>query len=127
MSMQKNVSKRRAPGFSLVEMLVVLVVLVALGGALTYFYLGRGTSKPGDVVHTPISQANSTVCLSNLHQLRQSIDIAKMSDADGKPPSSLDQLHLPAEMLACPVGHEPYQYNPSTGEVHCIHPGHENY
>jgi len=120
--------KKAAQGFSLVEILVVVVLLVAIGGALTYFYLGRGSgNKPGDVVHTPISQANSTVCVSNLHQLRQAIDMAKMSDPDGKYPASLDQLHLPAEMLSCPVGHEPYQYNPNTGEVHCIHPGHQNF
>ena len=33
-------------------------------------------------------------------------------------------LSLPA---TCPVGEEPYDYDPTTGQIHCVHPGHERY
>jgi len=29
--------------------------------------------------------------------------------------------------LKCPVGGEPYQYDPSSGRIWCIHPGHEKF
>jgi hypothetical protein len=116
-------------GFSLVEILVVCVLLVALGGGLAYFYMGHGRGeKPGDIVHTPITKANDAVCQSNISQVRQALSMAQMSESDGKFPRSLTELkELPGEFLSCPTGHEPYLYDPATGQVHCVHPGHENY
>jgi prepilin-type N-terminal cleavage/methylation domain-containing protein len=116
-------------GFSLVELLVVCVLLVALGGGLAYFYLGQSRGeKPRDIVHTPISKANDVVCQSNIGQVRQALSMAQMSDSDGKFPQALTELKgLPQELLSCPTGHEPYVYDPTTGQVHCVHPGHENY
>ena len=41
-------------------------------------------------------------------------------------PPTLAALHgLPASMKACPASGTPYAYNPQTGEVHCVTPGHE--
>jgi prepilin-type N-terminal cleavage/methylation domain-containing protein len=121
---------RRAPGrgFSLIELLVVAALLVALGGGLAYFYLGGKSGKPGERRVTPLSKAHDTECLSNIRSVRQSIAAAHAGDADEKYPASLAELReLPRELRACPVGKEPYVYDPSTGEVHCPHPGHENY
>lgn len=117
---------RRRQGFSLIEILVVCVLLIALAGSLSYFYLGH-SSKKGQPDHTPIGAANSAVCRSNLVSVRQAIAAQQASDTDGGFPKSLDELHLPAEVLQCAVGHEPYVYDPQTGQVHCPHPGHESY
>lgn len=116
-------------GFSLIEIVLVMLVIVLLMGGMLYYYAGSGGGKkPGDIVHTPITKANDVVCQTNLGSVRQMITAAQTSDPDGKPPQSLDALQgLPSELRSCPVGHEPYQYDPTTGQVHCVHPGHENY
>ena len=112
-------------GFSLIEILVVVLLLAALGGGAAYFYTGR--SSHSAKAATPITRAESTVCMSNLTSVRQSISAAQAGETDGKFPASLAELKLPAEVLICAVGHEPYAYDPTTGTVHCVHPGHENY
>lgn len=114
-------------GFSLIELLVVAVLLVALGGGLAYFYLGHGAGDKSGKAHTPIGKAEDTVCLSNLRSVRQAINVARTSSTDEAFPKSLQDLQLGPDFLSCPVGHEPYEYNPATGEVHCIHPGHEKF
>ena len=116
-------------GFSLIEILVVMVILVILGSILTGVYLGSGNSKKGDgKAHTPMQRAKDTVCLENLHSVRISITAAHTSDAEEKFPASLNELReLPAELKSCAEGKEPYQYDPATGQVSCVHPGHEKY
>lgn len=115
-----------AMGFSLVEILVVLVILVALGAFLYTNYAGKGSGKPGEA-KTPLSAAHDSECLQNLGSVRQCIK-AEEATADEKHPGSLTEIKsLTSELRSCPVGKEPYAYNPTTGEVHCVHPGHEKY
>ncbi len=113
-------------GFSLVEILVVALVIALLAGGLMALYVGK-SGKPHEKSHGPIAQSQSVVCMNNLRQIRMAIDMAHQSDPDGKFPESLAELKLPNEMLACPDGHEPYVYDPTTGQVHCVHPGHETF
>jgi hypothetical protein len=86
---------------------------------------GRGTTVPGLVK----AKAEDEVCRSNLQQLRMSIGIAHDTGADEAWPQTLEETRLGSQFYTCPMGKgkEPYQYNPQTGEVHCIHPGHEKY
>lgn len=114
-------------GFSLVELLVVVALMAALGGGLAYFYLGKSKKDPvtGKVIHTPMSAAKSVNCSSNLQQLRSSLQLLKDGDENEQFPASLQATRFPASMFACPEGKEPYQYDPNTGRVQCIHPGHE--
>lgn len=125
-----NLSLRRPSrsGFSLIEILVVTVLLIMLSGGLAYFYLGSGgKTKDGKTKRTPITVAKDTVCQSNIGQVRQSLNVLRAGDPDGALPQSLTELKLPSELLYCAVGKEPYQYDPSTGMVRCVHPGHENF
>jgi hypothetical protein len=82
---------------------------------------GRGTTVPGLVK----ANAQDEVCRSNLTQLRQSLQIT--STTEDRFPASLEDTHLGATFYKCPMGGEPYDYNPATGEVHCRHPGHEKF
>lgn len=84
---------------------------------------GKGTTVPGLVK----LEAKDTVCRNNLSQLRQSIMIANSSSGDETYPASIEETRLGASFYKCPVGAEPYQYDPTTGVVACPHPGHEKY
>lgn len=65
-------------------------------------------------------------CRNNLSQIRLWIQTTEASGDDQKP-ASLEESHLGSSFYSCPIGHEPYVYDPQTGEVHCPHPGHEKY
>lgn len=113
-------------GFGLIEVLVVMVIIIGLSLWFANVYLGKGEGKIGERVHTPMARTQETVCASNLDQVRKAVMMLHDGDADEKYPASLSELKFPTESLSCPDGHEPYQYDPSTGQVHCVHPGHEN-
>jgi prepilin-type N-terminal cleavage/methylation domain-containing protein len=114
-------------GFSLVELLVVVALMAALGGGLMYFYLGKSKKDPvtGKVTQTPMSAAKKVSCTSNLGQVRSGLQMLKDTDEEEKYPESLQVLKFPAEVLNCPEGRVPYQYDPNSGMVQCVHPGHE--
>ena len=84
---------------------------------------GKGNTVPGLVK----LKAEDTVCQSNLGQVRSFIMIAR-GNADDQPPASLARdPGLPKDFMSCPLGKEPYEYDPATGTVRCPHPGHEKY
>jgi hypothetical protein len=64
------------------------------------------------------------VCRNNIQQLRAAVSIYQGS-SQAFPPS-LESLNAGIS-LTCLEGGEPYDYDPSTGQVHCVHPGHEGY
>ncbi len=115
--------------FSLVEMLVVCLILVALSAITATMLLRTGASKgaPLGKAHSPIERAHDTECMNNIHQVKLGLLAAQAGDPDGRFPQSLTELKLPAEMLTCPVGKMPYMYDPNTGQAHCPYPGHENF
>jgi prepilin-type N-terminal cleavage/methylation domain-containing protein len=119
-------SPKTASGFSLIEMLVVIALIAVLGGSLFSFYAGKGSGKKGEA-KTPMTAAHDSECLQNLGSVRQCIKAEEATD-DEKHPTALTAIKsLTPELRACPVGKEPYAYDPVTGEIHCIHPGHEKY
>lgn len=84
---------------------------------------GLGITVPGRVRYA----AKDDECRSDLDQVRQFIALKMNSGEEDKPPASIDEIGAPKSVLSCPVGHEPYQYDPSSGKVHCPHPGHEKF
>ena len=120
-------------GNTLVGLLVTMVIMAML--AMVFMYGsgtfgehksarkdGKGTTIPGAAEMA----AQDTVCRSNLNQVRQGLMIQQGGD-DTSHPDSLAVLNFPKEVLHCPIGHEAYVYDPTTGTVHCPHPGHEKY
>lgn len=84
----------------------------------------NGLTVPGMVRY----KALDDVCRNNLSQIRSSMAVGAATSPDEPHPASLADLHLPAEMLYCPIQpHEPYNYDPATGKVRCLHPGHGKY
>jgi hypothetical protein len=61
--------------------------------------------------------AESVECRNNLSQIRAAIQMRTTTDETF--PASLNELGLPASMLVCPVSGQPYQYDPTTGQVRC--------
>lgn len=121
-------------GQTLVGLLAVIAIMAILGATLFYGSGvlrgetrsarpdGKGKTVPGLVK----LKAEDEVCRSNLNSLRQSIGIAMSSNED-QPPASLEETRLGTSFYSCPLGKEPYNYDPQTGQVSCPHPGHEKY
>lgn len=112
-------------------LIALLVVIVIIGILFATQYGGsprrtgptpRGESQT--LLGGAVDRADATVCRNNLNQLRAAIQVYQ-ANAQAWPPD-LESLQAGVR-LQCPVGREPYQYDPLTGAVHCMHPGHENF
>ena len=122
--------KHAKHGFSLIEILVVCVLLVGLSAGMYSFYAGK--SKPGPngekTARTPMERAHDPECINQLSQLRQALQMAQTDSENGKYPAQLTDIHgVPQTFFQCPESHQPYQYDPESGQVHCTSSGHEKY
>ena len=120
--------RRSRQGFSLIEILVVLVILMILAAVLMPRYLKGSKTDTGKPVESPMQRAHDVDCMNNLRQIRAAYQIATTGSEDEQKPQTLADLRpqgISENMTRCPVGGEPYTYNPATGEVHCPHPGHD--
>jgi hypothetical protein len=116
---------------TLITVALILVLVVVLFKGSSVFGMGspvkarpdgKGTTVLGQIRY----DAKDDVCRSNLASLRQAIQIAEQSN-DDHPPATLEDTKIGQDFYSCPVGHEPYKYDPATGQVHCVHPGHGGY
>ena len=101
---------------------LMVVMMQGMGSDMPMRKDGKGRTTYG----AARMSAEDDVCRSNLAQVRQALAAARMSSPEGEP-GSIEDDGLPAQENMCPIGHEPYQYDAATGEVHCVHPGHEKY
>lgn len=120
-------------GFLTLIALLVVIVIIGILFASQYGGRTRRSAQTGGRVPAGESQtllggavdrADATLCLNNVKQLRMAISIYQGNM--GTFPGSLAELQS-GVTLACPVGEEPYEYDPNTGVVRCVHPGHERY
>lgn len=120
---------------SLVGLLVTIAIIAILavvfmkgssifgGAAVSNRPDGKGKTIPG----LAMARARDTQCRSDLGQLRIWIGMRHDDDPDGGYPATLEESKFGKEFYSCPLGKEPYQYDPQTGTVKCVHPGHEKY
>lgn len=110
-----------------VAIVILAVVFYTTGGR---FLGGESKGRPDGKGETLIGQsvyaAKDDVCISNLGQVRQAISIAT-DPVDNTFPQSIEETKLGQQFYVCPVGKEPYVYDPTTGTVKCPHRGHEKY
>ncbi len=115
-------------GFSLIEMLVVVVIIAVLAMILLPRYISGGRTADGKTVQSPKQRAHQVECWNNLNQIRQAYQMATTTE-DTKPASLADlkRFGVTDEMMYCPVGGKsyPYRFDPATGAVSCIYPPHQ--
>jgi hypothetical protein len=100
---------------------------VILAAVLIPRYTG-GKTPDGRKVEAPIQKARSVECMNYLSQIRQAHQMASMSDENR--PQSLADLRaqgVTESMMSCPVGKQPYRFDPASGKVQCVTEGHESY
>ncbi len=102
--------------------MLVMVFMYGTGGGKSSRKDGKGTTVPGQAMF----KARDEVCKNNIRQARSGLEVARATGGD-VPPQSLSDTRLSAEFLQCPIGKEPYTYDPASGEVKCPHLGHEKY
>jgi hypothetical protein len=110
-------------------MVAILGVLVILGAlvAVWFFVLPSrkaGKTPPAGPPQAALARAHDVECRNNLQQIRAAL---QMAQAEGNNPPDLASLNLGEGLLKCPVGGEPYRYDPQTAQVSCPHAGHEKF
>lgn len=122
----------RSAGFSLIGLLIVIVILgLAFLVVLRMNPFGgghgptRADKKDTNMISGSFARGRDAVCITNLQNCRQAVEMQKTTE--GKPPTTFGEIPSIKSIDHCPIGNEPYVYDPGTGAVRCPHPGHEKY
>jgi hypothetical protein len=121
---------------SLLSLLAAIAIILIL---FVVFYLRKPNSRSEvqkeagsaivktdnkSVLGAAMDQGKGVECANNLRQLRTALEM-DADTGDGFPPSLQRLSGIPASMKACPATGKPYFYDPRTGQVRCLTPGHE--
>jgi hypothetical protein len=122
---------------SVAIMMILTLILLGGPGALTGkpgkngasnaggAALGLGNIEGAGGAIEVRNAARKTVCANNLQQIRLALQTAGGGEQGN--PATLEDLKksVPGLQITCPVGGETYGYDPSSGRVWCVHPGHQ--
>jgi competence protein ComGC len=111
-------------GETMIGLLAVIVIIAIL--AVVFLRPGGKGQEKKSMPAQVQQKASGVECQSNLNQVRQMIQMYQ-TDNEQNPPSLQALSGLPAGFTQCPVGGEPYWYDPQSGRVTCRHPGHERF
>ena len=114
-----NFSSHRAAGFSLVEILVVIVIIAILTTLLLPRLTSGGRDSKGRPVAGPRERARQTAGTSYAQQINTALQMYR-DDNEGQNPPSLADLKrygIVNEMLRDQITGQPLSYDPRTGTV----------
>ena len=122
--------RRETEGQTIVASLIVLAIICLLAVVALRGNFGEGKSprKDGLGITAPglvRAMAIDENCRSNLNQVRMAIGMKQTTDDAF--PQTIEEAGIGSGFYKCPLGKEPYQYNPSDGTVKCPHLGHEKF
>jgi type II secretory pathway pseudopilin PulG len=121
-------------GFTLISTLVTIALILFLSAYLM-FGSGGGKSlrKDGEgktYLGAAMARAKDANCITQLQQVRAALEIAT-DPVEGTRPAALQDLRIGGQFYRCPIGNEPYTYDPAAASpkeaVKCPHPGHEKH
>ena len=122
-------------GFTLIATMITIALILFLAVYLMNGGRGDGESIRKDGVGktylgASMARANDAVCIEHLRNMRLALEVATNTNGDERP-TGLEELHQPADYLYCPIGKEPYVYDPAAASneaaIKCVHVSHEKY
>lgn len=112
--------EQRSRGFSLIEILIVIVIIALLSAFLIPRLIGSGgKDASGKTVASPKQRAQQTVGVEYTSQINMAIQMYR-DDHEGQNPPDLQSLKaykVTDEMLLDPVTRQPLSYDAQTGTV----------
>lgn len=106
-------------GFSLVEVILVVVIIAILAAVIVPRLTGGGKDVAGRRVAGPRQRAEQTAGVSYTQQIGMALQMYR-DDNEGRNPPDLAALKaygITDEMLVDPVSKQPLAYDPVTGRV----------
>jgi cell division septation protein DedD len=115
--------------FSLVEVLIACVLLVALAAVLVPRLAGGKKQRPGAATAPqPQERATEVQCGANLRQIRSALQLAMQAAEEDARPRALAELcpyGVSEALTRCPATGSPYAFDHATPSVHCTYPPHQ--
>jgi prepilin-type N-terminal cleavage/methylation domain-containing protein len=119
MCARRRSAAQGSAGFTLIEILCVLVIMCILAAIILPRYIGGKDPKTGKRIPAPRERAQRVAGVEYIGQINQAIMMYK-NDHDEQMPQSLQELKaygLTDEMLLDPVTRQPLSYDPRTGRI----------
>ena len=112
--------QNKSQGMALISLLLSLIVAAIVMIILIKMYTGTTKNLGGGEksTKTPIERAKGAACIGQRRSLETTIQVYYIEK--NQYPSQLSDLDgFTEENFQCPLTHNPYNYNPSTGKVTC--------
>lgn len=122
----------KTKGHTLVGLLAAMAIVAILAAGMYtggFGLLGTHKERPDGegrtIIGRSVARAKDHQCAEYLKQVRMAIGMAQI---DEYMPEKIEELPgITRKLTKCPIGSEPYQYDPVSATVTCPHPGHEHY
>ena len=108
-------------GYMLVEILIVIAIIALI--VVGYYGLTGESEVEDEPTSTPgqaIQRGQLVECAANLRNLRGEIEMFNIEH--GRYP---ERFNPSGAVGTCPVSGRPYVYDPQSGTIRCVTPGHE--
>jgi prepilin-type N-terminal cleavage/methylation domain-containing protein len=117
--MGNNQNKQKSRGFSLIEILIVVAIILILSAIYLPRLTGGRDPLSGKKRTSPVQKAHQVATVSYVSQIQQAINMYKMDNEDRLPQNlqELKRYGVTEEMLMDGASGKPLEYNPQTGEI----------